>query len=311
MAHLLVVDDDRDNLHMMQLGLSVDGHEVQTAESAGQAMELIQKQMPDLIVLDIMMPEKDGLTFCQELKEDARYQAIPVLFLSALWATQDVIKGLDAGGDDYVTKPFNVRELRARVRALLRRAPADGREPPRYVVDDLTLDVSVCQASTSRAELIQLTQTECRLLRHLMAHKDEVCTVGALLQEVWGYPKGAGDPDVVRTHIRRLRMKINSDDGETGYIRTVRGKGYMIKSSAQPEQDAKKPTEKPDKKPGFRLFRKREAQVDDQPTEKPSAKPDSNPNGQPDSKPATPPDRQPGAAPDKASAPPGKDAARS
>src|SRR5258708_309118 len=123
MARILIVDDDAEVLGTVWRALNRDGHEVVLAESTAQAWERITQQPPDLLVLDVMMPHQDGLEFCAELRKQEQYVTIPILFLSARWRTDDVVRGLDAGGDDYLTKPFELKELSARVRALLRRAP--------------------------------------------------------------------------------------------------------------------------------------------------------------------------------------------
>ncbi len=231
MAHILVVDDDADVLGTVWRALSRDGHDVALAESAAQAREHMQRRVPDLIVLDIMMPNEDGLEFCRELRRDERYQRIPLLFLSARWRTDDIVRGLDAGGDDYLTKPFELKELNARVRALLRRAfPFAEGTATRLVVGGLELDTRTYRVSTPEAKDIQLTSTEYRLLYHLMSAPDKAHSVDELLDAVWQYPSGTGDPDLVRAHIRNLRNKIEPNPSEPRYIHTIHGVGYMVKS---------------------------------------------------------------------------------
>lgn len=231
MAHILVVDDDTDVLGTVWRALSRDGHDVMLADSVAQAREHMQRRMPDLIVLDIMMPDEDGLEFCRELRRDGRYQRIPLLFLSARWRTDDIVRGLDVGGDDYLTKPFELKELNARVRALLRRAlPLAEGTTARLVVGGLELDTRTYQVSTPEVKDIQLTSTEYRLLYYLMAAPDEAHSVNELLDAVWQYPSGTGDPDLVRSHIRNLRNKIEPNPSEPRYIHTIHGVGYMVKS---------------------------------------------------------------------------------
>ncbi len=232
MATILIVDDDTEVLGTVWRALSREGHTVMLLESAAQAREVITKTPPDLIVLDIMMPEMDGLAFCEELRQHPQYRTIPILFLSAKWRTDDVVRGLDAGGDDYLTKPFALDELNARVRALLRRSSPASHTAEVISVGGLTLDQHKFQVSTPERKNIQLTSTEFRLLHHLMSAPDQAHSVRDLLDKVWEYPHGAGDPDLVRAHIRNLRAKLEPDSSRPVYIHTIHGIGYMVKSSS-------------------------------------------------------------------------------
>jgi len=229
MAHILVVDDEAEVLGTVWRALSREGHEVTLAESAAQAREQMSRRRPDLIVLDIMMPHEDGISFCRELRQDKHYGTLPILFLSAKWRTDDIVSGLDAGGDDYLTKPFELKELTARVRALLRRTPAANEQPSTLSVGGLVLDTNTFQVSTPHAQNIQLTSTEYRLLYHLMKSPNQTHSVHDLLDEVWEYPRGMGDPDLVRAHIRNLRAKIEPDSSRPTYIHTIHGVGYMVR----------------------------------------------------------------------------------
>lgn len=229
MAYILIVDDDAEVLGTVWRALSRDGHEVVLAESAEQARERINQRRPDLLVLDIMMPNQDGLQFCQELRQKDHLRTLPVLFLSARWRTDDIVRGLDVGGDDYLTKPFELKELSARVRALLRRAPDPQDQGTTLAIGDLMLDPKTFQASTPLLKNIQLTSTEYRLLHYLMAGPNRAHSVRDLLDAVWQYPTGAGDPDLVRAHIRNLRAKLEPDSRYPVYIHTIHGVGYMVK----------------------------------------------------------------------------------
>jgi two-component system, OmpR family, response regulator RpaA len=229
MTTILVVDDDAEVLGTVWRALSREGHEVLLAESAEQALERIDQQRPDLIILDIMMPHKDGLEFCQELRQDQFLRTTPVLFLSARWRTDDIVRGLDAGGDDYLTKPFELKELNARVRALLRRSPPDDELHAKLSVGGLTLDANTFQVSTPHLKDVQLTSTEFRVLHHLMSLPNQTHSVHELLDAIWQYPRGTGDPDLVRAHIRNLRAKIEPDSRHPTYIQTIHGVGYMVK----------------------------------------------------------------------------------
>jgi DNA-binding response OmpR family regulator len=230
MPNILVVDDDAEILGTVWRALSREGHEVALAESADQARSRIEQLRPDLIVLDVMMPTEDGIQFCESLREGDDFKKIPILFLSARWRPDDIVRGLDAGGDDYLTKPFELKELNARVRALLRRMPPSDEEEDNIVnVGGLALDSDTFQVTTKHEENIQLTSTEYRLLEHLMTQPNRAHSVRDLLDTVWHYPHGTGDPDLVRAHIRNLRTKIEVDTRSPEYIHTIHGVGYMVK----------------------------------------------------------------------------------
>jgi two-component system response regulator RpaA len=230
MQYILVVDDDPEVLGTVWRVLERDGFEVKLAESAAAALEQIRSQAPSLVVLDIVMPEMDGLELCRLIRTTPSYETIPVLFLSARGQTEDVVRGLDVGGDDYIAKPFVLDEFTARVRALLRRAPPDQQHLPQPLrAGDLSLDPNTFQATTSHAT-VQLTSTEYRLLSHLIANPDRAHSVRDLLTEVWQYPPDTGDPDLVRAHIRNLRAKLEPDPRSPVYIHTIHGIGYMVRA---------------------------------------------------------------------------------
>jgi DNA-binding response OmpR family regulator len=230
MANILIVDDDAEVLGTVWRALNREGHDVMLAESALQARKQIEDNTPDLLILDIMMPHMDGLTFCSELRADDRFKSMPILFLSAKWRTDDIVLGLDAGGDDYLTKPFELKELNARVRALMRRYPPSDDQDAILDVGGLQLDMRAFQVTTPEKKNVQLTSTEFRLLAHLMSNPDEAHSVHDLLDAVWQYPRGTGDPDLVRAHVRNLRAKIEPDTAQPIYIHTIHGVGYMVKS---------------------------------------------------------------------------------
>jgi DNA-binding response OmpR family regulator len=230
MATILVVDDDSEVLGTTWRALTRDEHSVHLAESAALGLEYLQDTRPDLLILDIMMPEMNGLELCRLLRSKPEFINLPILFLSALGKTEDVVHGLDAGGDDYIVKPFELVELNARVRALLRRSlPTAEEKKTMLQVGDLSLDARVFQASVADTA-IQLTSTEYRLLEHLMRHAGEVHSVDGLLEAVWDYPQGTGDPNLVRSHIRNLRQKLEPDPGDPRYLQTVHGLGYIIQA---------------------------------------------------------------------------------
>jgi DNA-binding response OmpR family regulator len=173
-----------------------------------------------------MMPGMDGITLCRQLRRDQRFMALPILFLTAKGKTEDIVDGLDAGADDYVVKPFEIAELRARIQALLRRSARDVNGGAIIQLNDLKLDSDTYQVQIKEM-LVQLTSTEHRLLRYLMENPNRALSPSHLLQAVWEYPPNTGDPDLVRAHVRNLRSKLESNS-EKRYIRTIHGVGYMI-----------------------------------------------------------------------------------
>lgn len=226
MVHILAVDDDPEVLETVGRVLRHEAYEVSLASSAAQALVQLEKRIPDLLVLDIIMPEMDGITLCRQLRRDSRFIPLPILFLTAKGSTDDIVSGLDAGADDYVIKPFELAELRARIAALLRRGTRDKRTDAILQLNDLRLDSDTYQVEVED-QSIQLTSTEHRLLRYLMEHPNQALSPSHLLQAVWEYPPNTGDPDLVRAHVRNLRAKIEKG-ARRKYIRTIHGVGYMI-----------------------------------------------------------------------------------
>lgn len=225
MTHIFAVDDESEVLETLGRVLRKDGYQVTLFTSGVQAVTALETQMPDLIVLDIIMPEIDGVTICRQLRSQDRYMALPILFLTAKGTTDDIVAGLEAGADDYVVKPFELAELRARISALLRRGMRD-KSSSVLQMNGLRLDSDTYQAFVND-EGVQLTYTEHRLLRYLMEHPNQALSPSHLLQAVWEYPPNTGDPDLVRAHVRNLRAKIERGNNAK-YIRTIHGVGYMI-----------------------------------------------------------------------------------
>ncbi|MBZ0300122.1 MAG: response regulator transcription factor, partial [Anaerolineae bacterium] len=180
------------------------------------------------LILDIIMPGMDGITVCRKVRGNPRFITLPILFLTAKGSTDDIVEGLDAGADDYVIKPFELAELRARVHALIRRGQrqSDADNDAVLQIGDLVLDSDTYQVAVNDLS-IQLTSTEHRLLRYLMEHVNQALSPSHLLQAVWEYPPDTGDPDLVRAHVRNLRAKIERNP-DRRYIRTIHGVGYMI-----------------------------------------------------------------------------------
>jgi len=228
MAYILTVDDEVDVLGTLARALGREGYEIAQAQSGEEAWQKILNRRPDLVLLDIVMPGgMDGLTLCLKLRNDSRFIDLPVLFLTAQDKTDDVVAGFDAGGDDYVTKPFQLAELHARVRAVLRRNQREDAMLAVLELGKVKLDSSTYQV-TVNDRTVQLTATEHRLLRYMMEHPNQALSPHRLLEDVWDYPPRTGDPDLVRAHVRNVRAKLE-DDADTGrFIRTIHGVGYMV-----------------------------------------------------------------------------------
>jgi two-component system OmpR family response regulator len=223
---VLVVEDDREIAHFIQRGLRETGHTAEIAGNGDDGLELALTAGFDIIVMDRMLPGLDGLSVIQEIRKQAI--KTPVLVLSALGEVDDRVKGLKAGGDDYLTKPFALTELLARIEALGRRAVPE-ETATRYSVGDLTLDRLTHKVQRGGQQIL-LQPREFRLLEYLMRNANQVVTRTMLLEKVWDYHF---DPqtNVIDVHISRLRSKI--DKGfETQLLHTVRGAGYMIRDGA-------------------------------------------------------------------------------
>lgn len=234
MAHILVVDDEADLAWALRQSLSDEGYEVSIAQDGKAALEAVARQCPDLIVLDIKMPRMNGLEVCRRLRRDPSCAAVPILFLTVRSGIPDRIKGLDEGGDDYLSKPFDLGELKARVRALLRRAQS-ARQPVAAHKDRLAVLAAGAVTMNLRTRQVQvgeqavsLTPTEFKLLHQFLLSPREVFSVDQLLEQVWDCPPGAGQPGLVRWHIKKLREKIEPDPSNPIYIRSMRGHGYFF-----------------------------------------------------------------------------------
>jgi DNA-binding response OmpR family regulator len=225
-AYIVAVDDDPEVLDTLGRVLEREAFEVGLANSGTEALGLLEKRPPDALILDIIMPGMDGITICRQLRRDPRFAALPILFLTAKGSTDDIVDGLDAGADDYVVKPFELAELRARIYALLRRSVRETSSGAVIQMNDLKLDSDTYQVYI-QGNRIQLTSTEHRLLRYLMENPNRALSPSHLLQAVWEYPPNTGDPDLVRAHVRNLRAKIEKNT-DRRYIRTIHGVGYMI-----------------------------------------------------------------------------------
>lgn len=223
---VLVVDDEASLTDLLQMALRYEGWDIKTASDGSSALAVAREFRPDAVVLDIMLPDIDGLQVLQRMRADGN--DVPILFLTAKDSLDDRIAGLTAGGDDYVTKPFSLEEVVARLRGLIRRSTLtlDANESPILHVGDLQLDEDSHEVYRN-GRLIELTATEFELLRYLMRNPRRVVSKTQILDRVWDYDFG-GKSSVVEIYISYLRKKIDLD-GETPMIHTVRGAGYMIK----------------------------------------------------------------------------------
>lgn len=229
---VLVVDDEPNLAELLTSALRYEGWDVSTALNGQSAVRLARETVPDVIVLDIMLGDIDGIEVLRRIRQ--QQDGVPVLFLTARDSVEDRVAGLTAGGDDYVTKPFSLEEVVARLRGLLRRAGASAaRDEARLVVGDLVLDEDSHEV-TRGGDDVHLTATEFELLRYLMRNARRVMSKAQILDRVWQYDFG-GQANIVELYISYLRRKI--DAGREPMIHTLRGVGYVLKpavSSADP-----------------------------------------------------------------------------
>ena len=222
-ARVLVVDDEPNIVDIVSMALRYNDYDVVTANSGREALEAVSASKPDMIVLDVMMPELDGFEVAKRLGEQR--SDIPILFLTARDTTDDKVRGLTIGGDDYMTKPFSVEELLARIGTILKRSGRGRKEDGPLTFLDLELDDETREVFRD-GNAIELTDTEFRLLRYLMTNPRRVLTRGQILDQVWEYDF-AGDARVLETYISYLRRKL--DLYGPGLIITVRGVGYALR----------------------------------------------------------------------------------
>jgi len=225
---ILVVDDEKDIIELLQYNLEKEGYRISCAYSGEECLENVKTELPDLILLDLMLPEIDGLDVCKFLKNNPQTSHIPIIMLTAKGEETDIVLGLELGADDYITKPFKVRELLARVKTVLRRTKMNifplSKEKDIIVFKDLVIDSTKHQV-TLKDKPVNLTFIEFNLLKFLASHPGKVFTREQLLTQVWSEESFIVDR-AVDVHIRRLRQKLLTA-GE--YIITIRGVGYRFK----------------------------------------------------------------------------------
>lgn len=224
---VLVVDDEPSIRMFVRANLEARGYEVELAKDGVEGLEMAARGLPDAVVLDINMPKMDGIEVCRRLRE---WTQTPVIMLSVREGEADKVKALDEGADDYVTKPFSIEELLARVRAALRRRAAAASEAPVFRSGDLEVDFSR-HIARLRGQSLKLTRTEYALLAYLAANHDKVLTHRELLHNVWG-PEYGEEAEYLRTFVRQLRRKIEDDPANPRFILTESRFGYRL--AAQP-----------------------------------------------------------------------------
>jgi DNA-binding response OmpR family regulator len=235
---ILTADDDPQLLRLIARNLQFEGYDVLTASDGKQALELIEQHAPDLVLLDVMMPKMDGFTVCHRVRE---FSSVPIIILTARGQDQDKVRGLDLGADDYLTKPFSIEELTARVRAVLRRAQFATNEQTYAMrttttIGDLTIDYAQ-HIVTMVGQEVPLTPIEYRILAYLAQNAGRVVTQDLLLEHVWG-AEYVGEGHMLQVNINRLRRKLEPDPNQPRYILTKVGIGYLL--ATQPDVHAAK-----------------------------------------------------------------------
>lgn len=245
---ILVIEDDEIVARTIERCLRGSEFRVRLANSGVEGLRASRREVPDLVILDVIMPGLDGYAVCREMRADPQLGEVPILFLTAKTKDEDKIAGFTVGADDYLGKPFNVDELILRIRAILRRARHAAHTPPPAASpsapspaakpaqgEDFILTIGPYQLNTHTYEFmgpksgkIRLTPVQYDLLYHLMNHPGEIFSPSRLLDEVWDYPSDAGSPDLVRVHIKNLRERVEEDPRSPKLIKTVAGYGYTV-----------------------------------------------------------------------------------
>ncbi|MCH4889502.1 response regulator transcription factor [Acidaminobacter sp. JC074] len=227
MKKILIIEDDDHIIELLKFNVENNGYEVDVAMDGREGLNKAINDLPDLILLDLMLPSIDGIDICKKLKSKDRTKDIPIIMLTAKGHETDKILGLEIGADDYITKPFSVRELMTRVKVIFRRYSKEVHktEAVKVVIGDLEIDHEKHEVRRG-GELVKLTLKEYQLLEYLAENRGKVLSRNALLDRVWGYDY-FGETRTVDVHIRHLRKKIEDDNAEL--IETIRGVGYKIK----------------------------------------------------------------------------------
>ncbi len=248
-SNILVIEDDSLVARTIERCLRGSEYHVQVVNTGVAGLKAARRKIPDLVLLDVMMPGMDGYTVCKEMREDAMLKNVPVIFLTAKNKVEDKIVGLSVGADDYLGKPFNVDELLLRVKAILRRSqpndaasqsqkssadiktrPGNLDSDPVIRIGEFSLDTRTYMFSSPAKGKIRLTPIQYTLLYHLMTHPNKIFSPSLLLDEVWDYPSDTGSADLVRVHIKNIRECIEADPKNPVFIKTVQGYGYTIQT---------------------------------------------------------------------------------
>jgi two-component system alkaline phosphatase synthesis response regulator PhoP len=225
---IAIIEDESNIVELVKYNLDREGYHTLSACNGKKGLELVRQELPDLVILDLMMPELDGISVCKQLRADPQTKNIPVIILTAKSEEADRVLGLEMGADDYVTKPFSPRELVARVRAVLRRSGAVGEDEVEIIeIGDIKMDLRQHLARV-RGEEVELTPKEFDFLKLLLLNPGRAFTREFLLEHLWGY-EYFGDTRTVDVHVRRLRQKIETDPADPIYLETVRGVGYRFR----------------------------------------------------------------------------------
>ena len=251
--NILIIEDDAIVARTIERCLRGSEYHIQVTNTGVAGLRAARRKVPDLVLLDVMMPGMDGYTVCKEMREDAFLKEVPVIFLTAKGKVEDRIIGLSVGADDYLTKPFNLDELLLRVKAVLRRtkqsmpADQDGAEiskgtdrktrpiiqaevDPVIRIGEYSLNTRTYVFSSPKKGKFRLTPVQYTLLYHLMTHPNKIFSPSLLLDEVWDYPSDTGSADLVRVHIKNIRECIEEDPKNPVFIKTVQGYGYTIQT---------------------------------------------------------------------------------
>jgi DNA-binding response OmpR family regulator len=222
---ILIIEDEKELISGLKLNLDFEGYDVIWALDGEEGLNKALKEAPDLILLDIMLPKKDGLDVCRDLRR--QNVTIPIIMLTAKGEEVDKVVGLEIGADDYITKPFSVKELLARVKAHLRREKREEKDVPSvYRFDDVEIDFIHFKVKRKKKEF-DLTSLEVEILKYLIAHRGEVVTREALLDKIWGYERYPSTR-TIDNHILKLRKKLQDDPVRAKYIFSVYGEGYRF-----------------------------------------------------------------------------------
>lgn len=267
-SNILIIEDDDIVARTIERCLRGKEFHVNMANSGVAGLKAAHRKIPDLVILDVIMPGMDGYTVCKEMRDDPILKDVPILFLTAKIKPEDAILGLSLGADDYLRKPFNVDELLMRVLAILRRTKSETKQTPQpetavlasteqktrpynqtdnhiIKIGDYSLNTRTYVFSSPVKGEFRVTPVQYALLYHLMSHPNKIFSPSLLLEEVWDYPDTAGSADLVRVHIKNLREAIEADPQEPVFIKTIKGYGYTIQQvEEQDPKDAKRPPRK-------------------------------------------------------------------